>query len=75
MANQNLSQLVGRISTPCREISCVDGFRSRHVTPLCPGDAYFLNESCPMRDQTKLKYFCFRLIKLDSKYFADEIVV
>ena len=38
------------ISTPCREVSCVDGFRSLS----CPGDAYFVYESCPMSDRTKL---------------------
>ena len=54
----------------------MDGFRSRHVTLSCPGDAYFVFESCPMSDQTKLTCFCFRLIKLESemKYLAVKIV-
>ena len=40
------------ISTPCGKVSCVDGFRSRHVTLSCRGDAYFVYESRPMSDQT-----------------------
>ena len=53
---QSESQSAGGvgISTPCGEVSCVDGFRSRHVTLSCSGDAYFVYESCPMSDQTKL---------------------
>ena len=38
------------ISTPCGEVSCVDGFRSQHVILSCPG------ESCLMGDQTKRTY-------------------
>ena len=36
----------------------------------CPGDAYFVYESCPMRDQTKLTCFYFRLIKLESEILS-----
>ena len=50
----------------------MDGFRSRHVTLLCPGDAYFVYESCPMSDQTKLTCFCFRLMKLESEILSCE---
>ena len=69
---QSESQSAGGvgISTPCGEVSCVDGFRSRHVTLSCPGDAYFVYESCPMRDQTKLTCFHFHLIKLESKILS-----
>ena len=45
----------------------MDGFRSRHVTLSCPVDAYFVYESCPFRDQTKLTYFYFRLIKFEPE--------
>ena len=39
--------------------------------PIVPaGDAYFVYESCPMRDQTKLTYFYFRLIKLESEILS-----
>ena len=48
----------------------MDGFRSRHVTPSCPGDAYFVYESCPMRDQTKISCFYFNLIKLESEILS-----
>ena len=58
------------ISTPCGEVSCVDGFRSRPVTLSCPGDAYFVYESCPMRDQTKLTCLYFRQIKLESEILS-----
>ena len=51
------------ISTPCGEVSCVDGSRPRLVTLSCPGDAYFVYESWPISDQTKLTFFCFRLNK------------
>ena len=40
---------------------CVDGFRSRHLTLSCPGDAYFVYEPQPMSDQTKTACFYFRL--------------
>ena len=60
------------ISTPWGEVSCVYGFRSRHVTLSCPGDAYFVYESCPMRDQTKLTCFYFRLIKLESEILSRQ---
>ena len=66
MANQNSAGGVS-FSTPCGEVSFVDGFRSRHVTLSCPGDAYFVYESCPMRDQTKLTCFFLCLIKLESE--------
>ena len=36
----------------------------------CPGDAYFVYESCPMSDQTKLTCFYFRLIKLESEILS-----
>ena len=51
-----LRQLAGgvEISTPCGEVSCVDGFRYWHVALSCPGGAYFVYKSCPSRDQTKL---------------------
>ena len=40
---------------------CVDGFRSRHVTLSCPGEAYFGYEPWPMSDQTKMACFYFRI--------------
>ena len=49
---------------------CVDGFRSRHVTLSCPGDAYFVYEPRPMSDQTKMTCFFFRLIKLESEILS-----
>ena len=42
-------------SITCGEVSCVDGFRSLS----CPGDAYFVCESCPMCDQKNLSCFIF----------------
>ena len=33
-------------SPGCRSCRYVDGFRSRHVTLSCPGDAYFVYEPC-----------------------------
>ena len=47
------------ISTPCGEVSRVDGFQSQHVTLSCLGDAYFKYESYTMSDQTKLTCFMF----------------
>ena len=45
----------------------MDGFRSQHVTLSCPGDAYFVCESWPMSDQTKITcLFLFSSIKLES---------
>ena len=32
---------------------------TRYVTLLCPGDAYFVYESRPMSDQTKMTVFLF----------------
>ena len=54
------------ISTPCGRY---------HVwmdsDPLsCPGDAYFVYESWPMSDQTKMTYFDFLLIKLESEILS-----
>ena len=56
---QSESQSAGGvgISTPYGEVSCVYGFWSRHVTLSCAGDAYFVYQSCPMPDQTKLTFF------------------
>ena len=45
----------------------MDGFRSRHVTLSCLGDAYFVYVSCPTIDHTKLTCFYSRLIKLESE--------
>ena len=50
------------LSPGCRSWKCVDGFRSRHVTLSCPGDAFFLCESWPMSDQAKLTCLYFRLL-------------
>ena len=41
-----------------------------YVTLSCPRDAYFVYESCPMRDQTKLTYFYFRPIKIESEILS-----
>ena len=51
------------IRVPPRVVGVVDvhGFRSRHMTLSCPGDAYFVYESWPMSDQTKMTCFYFRL--------------
>ena len=45
----------------------MDGFRSRHVTLSCPGDACFVDESWPMSDQTINYIIYFRLEKLESE--------
>ena len=39
-----------RIYTPWGGVSCVDGFGSWLVTLSCPGNAYFVYESCLMPD-------------------------
>ena len=52
----------------------MDGFRSRHATLSCPGDAYFVYESWAISDQTKLTCFYFRLPKLESEILAVKIV-
>ena len=52
------------ISIPCGDAACVDGFRSRRVTLSCPDDAYFVYESWQMRDQKKMTYFYYRVIKV-----------
>ena len=55
---QSESQSAGGVAIPHRAgKSRVDKFQSRHMTLSCPGDAYFVYESCPMRDQTKLANF------------------
>ena len=70
MANQKVSRPVG-LGFPLHAGRYhVDGFRSWHVTPSCPGDVYFVYESCPMRDQTKLTYSWFRLIRLESEILS-----
>ena len=48
----------------------MDGFRSRHVTLLCLGNDYFVYESWPMSDQTKMACFYFRLLKLESEILS-----
>ena len=52
----------------------MDGFRSRHVTLSCLGDAYFVYESCPMSNQKKLtcEILVFKISSL--KYLAAKIV-
>ena len=40
------------------------------MTLSCPGNASFGYESCPMRDQTKLIFIYFRLIKLESEILS-----
>ena len=47
----------------------MDGFRSRHVSLSCQGDAYFVYASCPMNDQTKLT-FLFSSNKLESEILS-----
>ena len=42
-------------------VRCVDEFRSRHVTLSSPVEAYFVYESWPISDQTKMTCFYFRL--------------
>ena len=42
------------------------------MTLSCPGDAYFVYESCPMGDQTKLTCFYFRLIKLEPEILSRQ---
>ena len=37
---------------------------------IVPGDAYFVYESCPMSDRTKLTCFYFRLIKIESEILS-----
>ena len=62
---QSESQSAGGvgISTPCGEVSCADGFRSRHVTLSCPGDAHLVHESCPMRDKKKTDIFASKTLE------------
>ena len=53
------TQMVSGFFSSCRSCRCVGGFRPRHVTLSCPGDAYFVYESWPMYDQTKITCFFF----------------
>ena len=73
MANQKVGGWDWDFHT-VRGVSCVDGFRPRHVTLSCLGNAYFVYESCPMSDRTKLTCFHFRLINSSLKYLAVKIV-
>ena len=44
---------------------------SMNYDPLsCPGDAYFVYESCPMSDQIEMTCFNFRRIKLKSEILS-----
>ena len=52
----------------------MDGFRSRHVTLSCPGDSYFVYESWPMSDQTKIICFFFFCKNSSLKFLTVEIV-
>ena len=52
----------------------MDGFRSRHVTLSCPGLAYFVYESWPMSDQTRMTFFFSSIKNLSLKLLAVKIV-
>ena len=45
----------------------MDGYRSTVVTLSSSGDAYFVYESRPMSDQTKMTCLYFRLKKLEPE--------
>ena len=52
----------------------MDGFRTRYVTLSCPGEAYFLYESWPMSDQTKMTCFIFVFNNSSLKFLTVKIV-
>ena len=52
----------------------MDGFRSRHVTLSCPSDAYFVYESWPMSDKTKMTCFIFVYKNSSLNFLAVKIV-
>ena len=52
----------------------MDAFRSRHVTLSYPGDAYFVYESWPISDQTKMTCFIFVYKNSSVQFVAVKIV-
>ena len=53
----------------------MDGFRARDVTVSCPGDAYFVYESRPIYNQTRMTYVLFSSEKNSSLKFLTVKIV